>query len=129
MSGSNKRQRPHRLTARFTAQEAAQLAAKAEQAGISRSAFIRFAALGTPPPRGKRNPSVNEKLLVQVLAQLGKIGSNVNQLAYYAHLGKFQTNSVESAIRELSDARFVLMQALGFERSFPEEIEEDGRAA
>lgn len=129
MSGSNKRQRPHRLTARFTAQEADLLAAKAAQAGISRSAFIRFAALDTPPPRSKRAPSLDEKLLVQALAQLGKIGSNVNQLAYYAHLGKFQTNSLDMALRDLADARLVLMQALGFERPLPDTAHQDGRAA
>lgn len=120
MSGSNKRQRPHKLTARFNAQEAAAVARKAEHAGISRSAFIRFAALGTPPPRGRRSVSANEKLLLQILAQLGKIGSNVNQLAHYAHLDRYQPQSVQAAMRELTEMRDAVMQALGHERPLPQ---------
>ena len=44
------------------------------------------------------------KAAAQVLAQLGKIGSNINQLAHYAHLGRFQSDSIEMALRDLAAA-------------------------
>ena len=134
LSGIKKRkrntpgQRPFILTVRFNEQEKAALAEKASHAGITRSDFIRLATLNTPPPRGRRVPSVNEKMLAQVLAQLGKIGSNVNQLAHYAHLDKFQPHSIELAMRDLHEMRHVLMQALGLERPLPHEDEGDQAA-
>ena len=39
------------------------------------------------------------------IAQLGKIGSNLNQLARQAHLGRHPTDSLEEASRELAELR------------------------
>ena len=78
----------------------------------------RRAAGCAPAPR--RRPSVDTVLLAKVLAELGKIGSNINQIAYHLNAGRpgdVMEGSVESALAELLEWRTALMQALGYERN------------
>lgn len=51
----------------------------AEEAGLSLSDFIRREALGSKPRLQQANP--DRAIFIKSLAELGKIGSNVNQLA------------------------------------------------
>jgi hypothetical protein len=64
-------------------------------------------------PRAVRRPTIDHKAVAQVLGQLGKIGSNINHLAHYAHLGRYQENSIEVALRDLSELRHACLHALG----------------
>lgn len=114
-SGSEKRKRSIVLTARFTEEEARAVRQMAERTGHSVSALIRHALLNVPPPRARRRPSVDHKAVAKLLGQLGKIGSNINQLAHYAHLGRFQSDSIEVALRDLMELRLACLQALGRE--------------
>lgn len=114
-SGSNKRRRTVVLTARFTPEEARAVRKMAARTGFSVSALIRHALLNVPPPRARRRPSVDHKAVAKLLGQLGKIGSNINQLAHYAHLGRFQSDSIEIALRDLMELRLGCLQALGRE--------------
>jgi hypothetical protein len=69
------------------------------------------------PPR--RRPSVDTQLLAKVLAELGKIGSNINQIAYHLNAGRpgdVMDGAIEAALNELVEWRAALMQALGAER-------------
>lgn len=91
MSGSTDK----RLTVvsfRLTDTEAARIDAAAEAMGRTRSDWCRAASLHIakakvptpPPPRrhpARRLPKADVRLLAEVLGSLGKIGSNVNQLA------------------------------------------------
>ena len=113
---SEKRQRTVLRPARFTPQEAAAFDKKAEAYGGA-SAYIRFLALEKPLPRSK----VEIELLAKVLAELGKIGSNINQIAYRYNVteGRPAGNiegALEAAINELLEWRTALMQSLGYER-------------
>ena len=119
-SGSEKRQRGLILKARFNQQEADAIRAMAERSGLSVGALIRHALLNVPPPRAMRRPTVDIQAAARVLAELGKIGSNVNQLAHYAHLGRFQSDSIEMAMRDLGELRIACLQALGQEPNDPE---------
>lgn len=111
--------RPIVLTARFNEQEKKALSERAAKAGMTRSAYLRFAALDTPPPRGRRIFAANEETLARILAQLGKIGSNVNQLTHYAHLDRYQPASIDLALRDLHELRHAIMRALDLERPLP----------
>lgn len=122
-SGSETRQRSVILKARFNDEEAQAVRAMAERAGVSLGALMRHALLNIQPPRAARRPSVELQAAARVLAQLGKIGSNINQLAHYAHLGRYQTDSVEMALRDLSELRIACLKALGQEPN-DREIEE-----
>ena len=89
-SGSNKRQRPKYLpAARCTEEEHTAIGAMARGRGVSVSQFVREAALqrSSPGPKPRRRaPAADEQQLARILAQLGKWGSNLNQLAHAANM-------------------------------------------
>jgi hypothetical protein len=66
---------------RCTAEEQAAIKMAADRAGLSVGAFLRAAALGDAGPRAVRRPPIERKELARLLGHLGKVGSNVNQLA------------------------------------------------
>ena len=113
---SEKRQRTVLRPARFTPEEAARFDAKAKPYGGA-SAFIRYIALDHPLPRSK----VEVQLLSQV-AEMGKIGSNINQIAHRYNMAEGRPSgniegALETALNELLEWRMALMQALGYERN------------
>lgn len=75
--GDSKRDRVIRV--RFTAGERTRLFKIAEERGLTLSDFIRVLALNAVPLRRRANPY--RAALIKGLAELGKIGSNVNQMA------------------------------------------------
>ena len=100
---------------RCTAEERAAIKAVADKAGLSVGAFLRAAALGDAGPRSVRRPPVERKELARLLGHLGKVGSNLNQLAY-----AFNSRGRVPALAELKDMRTyvgqmrdALMAALG----------------
>lgn len=127
---TEKRQRQIRLSARFNAKEAAAVRERADKAGQSVGALLRHTLLNAPLPASRHRPSVNHQAVARLLAELAKIraelgksGSNLNQLAHYAHLDRHQSSSItvalqehEQCIRSLEEMRLACMQALGFER-------------
>jgi hypothetical protein len=134
-SGTEKRQRSIILTARFDQKEAAAVRKMANSSGISVGSLLRRALFNTPPPRAARRPTVEVQAVARLLGQLGKIGSNINQIAYHLNAGRpgdRVEGSLEEALRDLSELRIVCLQALGLEphRGFeddhhPEEEEDD----
>ena len=68
---------------RCTEKERAAIKPKARpRPGSSVGAFLRALALGDAGPRAVRTPPVERKELARLLGHLGKVGSNVNQLAH-----------------------------------------------
>lgn len=115
-------QRPCILTARFNEQEKAALAEKAAHAGMTRSAFIRFAALGTPPPRGQRVLNIEHKAMTEFLVaaarvvdatnasntEFSRVNTNVNQIAHQLNAGRppeRMMNIIEAVLQEHREAR------------------------
>ncbi len=87
-SGSEKRQRQARPSMRCSAGEYALLEAAADRAGMTIGAFMRHQCLGTAGPRAARRPPIERAALAQLLAQLGKCGSNLNQIARRVNQGE-----------------------------------------
>lgn len=118
-SGSDKRQRPYKLTARFDAEELSRVRSNAARGGVPVAALIRQAVLGLPPPRSVRRPTVDHQAVARLLGELGKIGSNLNQIAKHMNAGRDVTDgvdaSIELALRDLMELRLVCLQALGRE--------------
>jgi hypothetical protein len=117
---SNKRRRTKFVIARLNDEEHAAIAAIADKRGLSPGALIRLTLLNVPPTPGVRRPTADVKLLAQVLAELGKIGSNINQIAYHLNAGRpgdVMEGSIDAALTELLEWRMALMQALGYERN------------
>lgn len=121
---SEKRQRTILLAARFTPAEARTVREKAEACG-GLSSYIRSVVLGSRLPRHIADRKEIGRLvaeLARIRAELGKSGSNLNQLAHYANMDRWQANSIadailahEQAIRTLEEMRLACMQALGLE--------------
>jgi hypothetical protein len=100
---------------RCTEAEQTAIKERAEQAGLSVGAFLRALALGDPGPRAVRRPPVERKELARLLGEIGKIGSNVNQLARGFNASRLMPGFPELlAIRqEIGEMRAALIKALG----------------
>jgi hypothetical protein len=124
-TGTETRQRAYPRSIRFNAEEHERIQAMEQRSGLNFAALVRHALFNVPPPRASRRPSVELKAAARVLAALGKIGSNVNQLAHYAHLGKFHSEEIDMALRDLAELRIACLKALGQEPDDPEIEEPD----
>jgi hypothetical protein len=67
------------ITFRCTVGEFELFEGRATAAGLAIGPYLRQRETGTTGPRAHRNPSEATKLLAQLLGQLGKAGSNLNQ--------------------------------------------------
>ena len=105
--GTERRQRVRLVQVRCTEDEHAQLEAAAERAGMKVGAFMRQQSLGTAGPRAARRPPAERAALAQLLAQLGRCGGNLNQIARALNSGRAEppeTGEAISAFRQACDA-------------------------
>jgi hypothetical protein len=113
-SGSEKRQRQKALRVRLTDDERAALDAASDRAGLSLASYARQVLLAAPPPRQARRPPVEKADLARVLAHIGKVGSNLNQLAHLGNAGAGVDGvALAAELGELAVVRAAIMAALG----------------
>lgn len=120
--GSQKRERQGRAVCFVNEAEKAAIEAKAEKAGLSVSGYMRALIFGkdTPQPRGAKRPVVEKELLVRVLGELGKIGSNLNQIAHVANQGRGVNHpALAQLVAEVVAMRQEVKAALGREAEEP----------
>jgi hypothetical protein len=103
------------ISVRCTAKERSRIDEAAREAGLSIGAYLRALALGDAGPRAVRRPPVERKELARLLGHLGKVGSNLNQLAHAFNSrgrvpGLAELNDIRSYVGQMRDA---LMAALG----------------
>jgi Bacterial mobilisation protein (MobC) len=100
---------------RCTAGEHALITEKADKAGLSAGAYLRTLAIGTAGPRAVRRPPVEKEELARVLGELGRLGSNVNQIARVVNTtgNLAATSNLASIEAEVQTMRAALMKALG----------------
>jgi Bacterial mobilisation protein (MobC) len=124
-SGSENRQRTKIIPVRVNAEEYALITKVANATGQSAAALVRSALARIPLPR-TRLPKAVDKLVARFLggaakvadplwaldAQLGKIGSNINQLTHYAHMDRVMEASIMSALAEFNEASARVKEAL-----------------
>jgi hypothetical protein len=103
------------IAVRCTVTERTAITERATQAGLSVGAYLRRQAIGAAGPRSVRKPPIERKELARLLGWLGKVGSNVNQLAHgFNRSGRTPGSAELIAIRrEVGDMRGALMKALG----------------
>lgn len=111
-SGSETRQRPARPAMRCSAAELAQLEQRAERAGMTVGAYMRHQCLGEAGPRAVRRPPVERKALAQLLGQLGKCGSNVNQIARALNSDREILHDVPETLAEIRKAALAISATL-----------------
>lgn len=119
---SQKRQRRHQVKTNLLDDEFNAVASKADAAGLSMGAFLRAAMLGNPGPRAQRRLPGDAQLLRQVLGHLGRVGNNLNQIAYNLNAGEnpyTQMPELADALRDYQRMRDALYEALGKEPHSP----------
>jgi hypothetical protein len=112
--GGQQRQRQKGVRARVTLDEYAAIERRARAAGLSTAAYLRACALGDQGPRSQRRPPVEIEHFGKAVAELNKIGSNVNQIAHAANMGKNADRFLLNRMaEELSIAVQELLRAAG----------------
>jgi hypothetical protein len=127
--GTEKRRQTAIIQCRVEPADKTTIEARAKAAGMSVSQIVRAALLGYRPPRPKVDKEAIGRLradLASVRAELGKSGSNLNQIAYHLNAGRpgdigygaldAALAEHEQAIRTLEELRLAILQSLGFER-------------
>ena len=108
--------RSKQLKARFTEAELETVTRVSETTGMSVSDLLRFGVLRQPPPPSRRNahPVKDKQELARLLGAVGKIGSNVNQLAHIANQGMWpESHLLREAVADIQWMRSSLMCSLG----------------
>jgi hypothetical protein len=102
---------------RCTDHERIAIRSVAQRAGYSVGAFLRLLALGDAGPRAVRRPPADRAELARILAQLGKIGGNWNQIAKAIHQTRNLPSWSELAEMKADIAlmRAALLKALGYD--------------
>jgi hypothetical protein len=119
---SEHRQRHKQIKIRCTTEEFNAAASNAAQSGLSTSAYARAAMLGDAGPRSKPRLPVDAALLRQVLAQHGRYGNNMNQIAYVLNAEgshKVLEADFRMALKEWGEIRDTILAALGHEPLTP----------
>ena len=113
-SGTENRQRTRFISVRVTPDELTIIKQNAREHGQSVGDLLRAQVLHI-----RLRPSRIDRLEVsRLLGQLGKIGSNINQIAHHLNSGlpgDRVTDSIEYALRDLAELRMPILQALGVE--------------
>jgi hypothetical protein len=68
--------------------EETRLKQRAAEAGLSVSSYLRACALGDAGVRARRAPTFEHELLGSSVAELNRVGNNVNQIARSLNIGK-----------------------------------------
>jgi len=102
------------IAVRCTAEDRAIIAETAGQAGLSVGAYLRTLALGRAGPRAVKRPHAEREQLARILGEIGKLGSNHNQIAKWANTVKASPSAVELAqMREdIALMRAAILKAL-----------------
>ena len=99
---------------RLSDEQRADLDSRADRARLSTGGYAISAIFNTPPPRQSYRPSVVEEELARLMGAIGKIGSNINQLAHQAHLGSWpDSRALQQACADIRMMRDTLIRAFG----------------
>lgn len=95
---------------RFTDEEFAVVAAKADALGTTVSAYVRDAALNRPLPRVVEPAAGSLALSFSLANELRRVGVNLNQIARLSHMGVERSEELTPL---LEDIRLVLSRIHG----------------
>lgn len=80
-SGSETRQRQPHIDFRVTAAEKVEIEQAAKRAGLDVGSYVRAQCLAAPKVRAARRPQADIAALAKAVAELRRVGSNLNQIA------------------------------------------------
>jgi hypothetical protein len=112
--GSEIRKKSLLVTSRYSPEEFQELEEAASRAGLTRASYQRVQSLGTPKTRSTRRAPIERELLAKTQGHLGKIGSNLNQIARAANSGDgIDQAELSMAIKVIEGVSALVMRALG----------------
>lgn len=110
---SETRKKAHIIGVRVSPVEQAEIEAAAEAAGLTVASFIRVNILNNLETETRTAPRLDKTLLSQLLAQLGKVGSNINQIARRLNEGgQVGADRVTAACDEFAFLRDEIIKAI-----------------
>lgn len=112
-SGSETRKRLVAIRVRLTPEEKAEVEEASRRFGLTPASYAREQMLNRKALRSVRRPSIERELLAKTLAQLGKVGSNMNQIARAANIGKEIGCELDSALTALRGIMVLLLRSAG----------------
>lgn len=103
------------IAIRCTVTQHSAIKERAARAGLSIGAYLRALAAGHPGPRSVHRPRPGDTELARLLGHIGKIGSNVNQIAKIANTYRRPpSKSALSVMRkDIGRMRRAVLKALG----------------
>ena len=84
---SESRQKGQMLSVRVSEAEQQEIEELAGREGLTVGSYIRSRALTHPTTRAIRRPVVEVQVLTKLLAELGRVGGNINQIARRVNSG------------------------------------------
>lgn len=116
---SQKRQRNHQVKTNLLDDEFNAVAARARAAGLTMGGYARASMLGDAGPRAQRRLPIDAQLLRAALAQLGKYGNNMNQIAHQLNAQGEDALAADfrRALKEWAEIRDTMYEAMGRETS------------
>jgi hypothetical protein len=76
------------IAVRVTERDRERIEQAAREAGLKIGGYLRALALGSAGPRAVKRPRAEREQLARILGEIGKLGSNVNQLAKWSNTDK-----------------------------------------
>jgi hypothetical protein len=111
---SETRQKGRVVPFRVSPDEYTELTRLAEREGLSLGSYVRSRSLEKPTTRAVRRPVVEEAVLSKLVAQLGRIGNNLNQIARGIHFGeRFTQEEIQTALAQHRQILAAVIEALG----------------
>lgn len=105
------------IRVRVTASEKLRIWQQAEESGQTPSDYLRLKSLAASTPL-RRVPTPDRKILLDALAELGKVGSNVNQIARALNRSDgrlptgVSTNDIDAAMQGVDELTAHLLNLL-----------------
>lgn len=135
MSKSQKRKKKWRYSANFDQDEALifkqniaawETSTQASNYGDSIAAYIRYSTIGAGAPKLRKRRSANrhllpaEKLLLQLKAEVNRVGNNINQIAHQMNMGNAPPSpQVQKALSEWQAVSQAINTHLGIDPNNP----------
>ena len=111
---SESRQKHRIANFRVTPDEYRQIEANATHAGLTAGSYMRSRALVAPTTRAMRRPVVQQVLLSKLTAELGRSGSNLNQIARGMNSGEAVViDHIQAALKEHRQILAAIIDVLG----------------
>ena len=107
-------QKARKASIRYTAAEYATVEEAAQQSGLSFGAYVRKVTTGKAGPRARHQKTGHRIEMAKALADWGKVGSNINQLARAANMHRqgVEPQTFQAILRALNELKSIFEKAL-----------------